>query len=240
MALLGVNIDHVASLRQARHTPYPSPIEAARLCEEAGADGITVHLREDRRHIQDADVIALKKSIRTRLNLEMAVTKEMVLFAENICPRTVCFVPEKREELTTEGGLDVCRFKDEISAAIQRLNKSGIDVSLFIEADPQQIEMSKEVGAQMVEIHTGSYCNATGSDMGRERDKILTGISRAKSIGLICNAGHGLDTKNILPFAAHPDIYEFNIGHSIVSRAVLIGMKAAILEMIDVLKKGNS
>ncbi len=241
MPKLGVNIDHVATLRELRHTKYPEPILAAQLCELAGADGITVHLREDRRHIQDRDVKLLKETIQTRLNLEMAVTNEMVSIASDIRPHSACFVPEKREEKTTEGGLDVVGYERKIADAIKKLNDRGIQVSLFIEPDQKQIEISKTVGAQMIEIHTGRYCEMASSSPGltggsqRELERILSAISHAKSLGLICNAGHGLDYVNILPLAKHLDIYEFNIGHSIISRAVMVGLDRAVREMKELL-----
>src|SRR3989338_14739 len=226
MALLGVNIDHVATLRQLRGTKYPDPLAAAALCEPAGADSITVHLREDRRHIQDRDVEMLKKTLQTRLNLEMAVTEEMVEIACDLRPNSVCLVPEKRQEVTTEGGLDVISLFEPVKNAVLRLNEKGVQVSLFIDPDQKQIEASKKTGAQMVEIHTGSYCSHP-----EELHQILKSIEWAKSCDLICNAGHGLDYINIQPLAKHSDIHEFNIGHSIVSRAVLIGLDQAVRDM---------
>jgi len=236
MAKLGVNIDHVATLRQARGTSYPDPLEAARMCERAGADGITVHLREDRRHIQDRDVLLLKETLQTRLNLEMAVTEEMLSFAQRVVPAYACFVPEKREELTTEGGLDVKRHSTQIKEAVTRLHEKRIQVSLFIDPDPQQIEASKAVGATLVELHTGTYCNARGDAKKKELDTVFSAISHVKSLGMVCNAGHGLDVTNILPLAQHPDIYEFNIGHSIICRAVMVGLDRAVREMATLLK----
>lgn len=231
MAKLGVNIDHIATLRQLRGTKYPDPVSAAAIVELAGADGITVHLREDRRHIQDRDVKLLRETIQTKLNLEMAVTEEMVQIASQIRPDSVCFVPERREEVTTEGGLNVVSFESQILSAVQRLNEKGISVSLFVEPDEKQIEASKRVCAQSVEIHTGTYCNQK-----RGLTEIFQSIAFAKELGLICNAGHGLDYVNILPLAGHPDIYEFNIGHSIISRAVLVGLDRAVREMVQRLR----
>lgn len=231
MPKLGVNIDHVATLRQLRGTKYPDPVSAALICELAGADGITVHLREDRRHIQDRDVRLLRETIQTKLNLEMAVTEEMIQIASDVRPDSVCFVPERRQELTTEGGLNVVSLEPSILSAVQRLNEKGISASLFVEPDQEQIEASKRVGAQSIEIHTGSYCNST-----MDITRIFQSIAFAKGLGLICNAGHGLDYLNILPLAKHPDIDEFNIGHSIISRAVLVGLERAVREMIQLIR----
>src|SRR3989338_1360327 len=237
MALLGVNIDHVATLRQLRGTKYPDPLAAAALCEPAGADSITVHLREDRRHIQDRDVEMLKKTLQTRLNLEMAVTEEMVEIACDLRPNSVCLVPEKRQEVTTEGGLNVASLFEGVKDAVLRLNEKGIQVSLFIDPDQKQIEASKKTGSQMVEIHTGRYCSAftrhpeRSEGSSQELNQILRSIEWAKSCDLICNAGHGLDTINIKPLAKHPTIHEFNIGHSIICRAVLVGLEQAVREM---------
>ncbi len=236
MPKLGVNIDHIATLRQLRGTKFPEPVQAAAICELSGADGITVHLREDRRHICDRDVKLLRETIQTKLNLEMAVTEEMIGIASNLQPDTVCFVPERREELTTEGGLHVISGENQIKSAIQRLNEKAIAVSLFVEPDFHQIEASKKVGAQMVEIHTGKYCNAKPHDQKEELVKILKSIQFAKELNLICNAGHGLDYQNILPLAKHPDIYEFNIGHSIICRAVLAGLEQAVREMVSLMR----
>lgn len=237
MALLGVNIDHVATLRQLRHTLFPDPLEAARICELAGAHSITVHLREDRRHIQDSDVRMLRGKLQTRLNLEMAVTEEMISIACDIKPNSVCLVPEKRQEVTTEGGLDVISLSETVKNAVLRLNEKGIQVSLFIDPDQKQIEASQKTGAQMVEIHTGEYCRAYYDEGSwRQHDQILKSIQWAKSCDLICNAGHGLDYENIKSLAQHPDIHEFNIGHSIICRAVLVGLDQAVREMLALLK----
>ncbi len=236
MPKLGVNIDHIATLRQLRGTKFPEPVQAAGICELAGADGITVHLREDRRHICDRDVRLLRETIQTKLNLEMAVTEEMVQIASDLHPDTVCFVPERREEITTEGGLNVISNENRIRSAIERLKERGIAVSLFIEPDFHQIEASKKVGAEMVEIHTGKYCGAKPYDRKQELEKILKSIQHAKEAGLTCNAGHGLDYQNILPLARHPYIHEFNIGHSIICRAVLVGLEQAVREMVGLIR----
>jgi len=236
MALLGVNIDHVATIREVRGTRYPDPVAAAVLCELAGADSITVHLREDRRHIQDRDARLLKETIQTRLNLEMALTEEMISIAESIRPHSVCFVPEKRQELTTEGGLDVIRHQDAIQQAILRLNEMGISVSLFIDPDQAQIESARRAGAQMVELHTGRYCDARADRCRRELHLLQEAVGWVADCGLICNAGHGLTLDNILPLAKDTRIHEFNIGHSIISRAVLIGLERAVYEMAALVK----
>lgn len=228
MPKLGVNIDHIATLRQLRGTKFPEPVIAAGICELAGADSITVHLREDRRHIQDRDVKLLRETIQTRLNLEMAVTEGMITFAQYIQPDSVCFVPEKRQEVTTEGGLDVLSNEKEIQEAIFILNESRINVSLFVDPDQKQIEAAKRVGAKTVEIHTGRYCNEGKNE---DLDNIFSAIHYAHRLQLICNAGHGLDYVNILPLAKIPLIHEFNIGHSIISRAVLVGLNQAVREM---------
>ena len=236
MAKLSVNIDHVATLREVRGAVYPDPVVAAAICELAGADGITVHLREDRRHIKDRDVDILRKTLQTRLNLEMALTDEMISLAERLRPDIVCLVPEKREELTTEGGLDVQNHVSEIKDAILRLNEKGIFVSLFVDPDPAQIEAAKSTGTQIVEIHTGRYCNATREMEKKELHKIEKAIAIAKDFQLICNAGHGLNIFNIKPLAGHPDIHEFNIGHSIIARAMFIGLERAVQEMVEILR----
>ena len=238
MALLGVNIDHVATLRQLRKTKFPEPLLAAGICELAGADSITVHLREDRRHIQDRDVWLLKDTLQIRLNLEMAATEEMIQIACEVRPYSVCVVPEKRQEVTTEGGLDVVSLFESVKDAVLRLHEKGIQVSLFIDPDQKQIEASQKTGAPMVELHTGRYCShperphAWGSEGSQEELKnILSSIQYAKELNLICNAGHGLDYVNIKPLAKYPDIHEFNIGHSIICRAVLVGLDQAVREM---------
>lgn len=221
MTLLGINIDHVATLRQARGTSYPDILKAAWEAEEGGADGITVHLREDRRHIQLADVEILKKNIRTRLNLEMAATEEMVEIALRIQPAYCCIVPEKREELTTEGGLDIVRDENYIKTVCARLRDAGIHVSLFINAELNQIDAAKRVGAPFIEIHTGEY----------ELAKIESAAAYAQKIGLKVNAGHGLNYENVQPIAKIPGIVELNIGHSVVAEAIFCGIKNAVQKM---------
>lgn len=236
MARLGINIDHIARIRQTRGTYYPDPVVAAAICELAGADGITVHLRQDRRHIQDTDLVRLKESVQTHLNLEMGLTDEMISIAEKVMPDAVCFVPERKEELTTEGGLDVVRFQDVLEDAILRLNEKRIRVSIFLEPDPFQIEAAKRVGAQCIEIHTGRYCELKGEKREKELQRIFEAASYTKKLELICHAGHGLDTMNIRALAKNSDICEFNIGHSIISRAVMIGLSKAVREMIQILR----
>ncbi|KIP98236.1 MULTISPECIES: pyridoxine 5'-phosphate synthase [Pseudomonas] len=230
--LLGVNIDHVATLRQARGTRYPDPVKAALDAEEAGADGITVHLREDRRHIQERDVRLLKDVLQTRMNFEMGVTDFMLDFAEEIRPEHVCLVPETRQELTTEGGLDVAGQEARIAAAVQRLAAAGSEVSLFIDADPRQIEASKRVGAPAIELHTGRYADAHDPQQAAaELQRIREGVALGVSLGLVVNAGHGLHYHNVEPVAAIPGINELNIGHALVSHALFVGFKDAVREM---------
>ena len=230
--LLGVNIDHIATLRQARGTRYPDPSQAAIEAEEAGADGITVHLREDKRHIQDRDVILLNDILQTRMNLEMAATDEMVAFAVKINPAHCCLVPERREELTTEGGLDVVSQEARVQAVTQQLNTQGIQVSLFIDPDPVQIEAAVRCGAAAIEIHTGHYADATNEQQRQiELSRISDGVAFALKQGLVVNAGHGLHYHNVEEIAAIPGINELNIGHAIIARAVFTGLKQAIWEM---------
>ena len=230
--LLGVNIDHVATLRQARGTRYPDPVKAALDAEEAGADGITVHLREDRRHIQERDVRVLKEVLQTRMNFEMGVTEEMMAFAEEIRPAHVCLVPETRQELTTEGGLDVAGQEARIKAAVERLAKVGSEVSLFIDPDERQIEASKRVGAPAIELHTGRYADAhTPEEAARELQRIQDSVALGLKLGLIVNAGHGLHYHNVEPVAAIPGINELNIGHALVAHALFVGFKQAVAEM---------
>ena len=232
MILLGVNIDHVATVRQARGTEYPSPVEAALAAESAGADFITLHLREDRRHIQDRDVVALRKALRTRMNLEAAVTPEMIRFARRVRPRDVCLVPERRAELTTEGGLDVAHHFKRVERACRDLGAAGIRVSLFIDAEAAQIDAAKRAGAPVVELHTGRYAGARGSRrQGTELGKIRAAAGYAAGKGLQVNAGHGLNYHNVRPIAAIDGIRELNIGHSIVARSVFVGMAQAVREM---------
>ena len=229
--LLGVNIDHVATLRQARGIRYPDPVQAAIDAEEAGADGITLHLREDRRHIQDRDVRMIKEVLQTRMNLEMAVTEEMIAIAEEICPEAVCLVPEKREEVTTEGGLDVVGLFDSVANACDRMAKTNIEVSLFIDPELDQIDASVKAGAPVIELHTGAYAEATGEVMLAELQRLKKATEYALSKGLIVNAGHGLNYQNVEPVAAITGINELNIGHSIIGRAVFSGLKGAVKEM---------
>ncbi|MCK4622025.1 MAG: pyridoxine 5'-phosphate synthase [Desulfuromonadales bacterium] len=237
MAKLGVNIDHIATIRQARGIDEPDPIAAAMLAEFAGAHGITVHLREDRRHIQDRDVELLRKTIKTRLNLEMALTDEMIAIALKILPDAVTLVPEGRHELTTEGGLDVNLLRATLKQKIVLLKQAGIVVSLFVEPDLEQIKTSYKVGADYIEIHTGSYCEMrTEVDRREQLRRIELAISAARKLGLGVNAGHGLNYRNIGPVVALKGIEEFNIGHSIVARAALVGMERAVREMLELLK----
>lgn len=230
--LLGVNIDHIATLRNARGTSYPEPAHAAAVAEHAGADGITIHLREDRRHIIDRDVYLLKQTLATRMNFEMAVTEEMLKIAEEVKPEFCCLVPEKREELTTEGGLDVLGQLDKISEAVNRLDAVGTQTSLFIDADMAQIEAAKATGAPYIEIHTGQYAEANNeADAEVELERLIQGIKYAHSIGLKVNAGHGLHYHNVKPIAAIEEIIELNIGHAIIARAVIDGLAKAVADM---------
>ncbi|MFK5984730.1 MAG: pyridoxine 5'-phosphate synthase [Pseudomonadota bacterium] len=228
---LGVNIDHIATLRQARGTIYPDPVQAAILAEEAGADSITLHLREDRRHIQDRDVIVLKDILQTKMNLEMAVTDEMLTIAEQIQPADCCLVPEKRQELTTEGGLDVFSQQQKITDACSRLAAAGVQVSLFIDADKKQIDAAVEAGAPVIEIHTGHYADLTAKAQQDALDTIKDSVEYAHSLGLQVNAGHGLHYHNVQALAVLPQIVELNIGHAIIARAVFTGLKEAVAEM---------
>ncbi len=228
---LGVNIDHVATLRNARGTVYPDPVEAAVLAEQAGADAITLHLREDRRHIRDADLEAIRPKITTRMNLESAVTEEMVAIACRIRPHDVCLVPERREEVTTEGGLDVIRYFDEVRSAVDKLIRHDIRVSLFIDADDEQIKASAETGATVIELHTGRYADTEGDEQQKEYERICRAVTTGVQQGLKVNAGHGLHYTNVQAIAAIPDIAELNIGHAIVAHAVFVGWTNAIREM---------
>jgi pyridoxine 5-phosphate synthase len=232
MINLGVNLDHVATVRQARGTVYPDIVEAAWAAERGGADGITVHLREDRRHIQDADVVALLGAVRTKVNLEMAVTPEMVAIACRLSPADVCLVPERRQELTTEGGLDVAGNHAAVGDAVRRLRDAGVRVSLFVDADPEQIDAARRIAAAAVEVHTGRYTDAR-DDAARSAElaRVRAAVERAAATGLIVNAGHGLTLENVEPIAALPAIHELNIGHSIVARALFVGVEAATREM---------
>ena len=229
---LGVNIDHVATLRNARGTVYPDPLQAALLAEDAGADAITLHLREDRRHIKDADVEKIRPQLRTRMNLESAVTPEMIDFACRIRPQDVCLVPERREEVTTEGGLDVVRYFAQVSAAVKQLQAEGIRVSLFIDAEAEQIQAAAEAGAPVIELHTGRYADAHAELEARgELQRIEAGVREGVRRGLKVNAGHGLHYTNVQAIAAIPDIAELNIGHAIVAHAVFAGWQNAVREM---------
>ncbi|WP_156293369.1 pyridoxine 5'-phosphate synthase [Serratia oryzae] len=230
--LLGVNIDHIATLRNARGTQYPDPVQAAFIAEQAGADGITVHLREDRRHITDRDVRILRQTIQTRMNLEMAVTDEMLDIAIELKPHFCCLVPEKRQEVTTEGGLDVAGQLDKMTVAVERLSQAGILVSLFIDADPRQIDAAVAVGAPYIEIHTGAYAEAQGElAVQAELKRIAQAATYAARKGLKVNAGHGLTYHNVQPIAAMPEMHELNIGHAIIVQAVMSGLPAAVAEM---------
>ncbi len=238
MTKLGVNIDHVATLRQARGVRYPDPITAAGIVELAGANGIVAHLREDRRHMQDRDITLLREVIQTQFNLEMAGTSEMVQIALSVKPEVVTLVPEKREELTTEGGLDVVRLFKPLRRAVQRLQKGGILVSLFIDPERDQIKASEEVGANAIEIHTGRYCDAkASSETEEEFKKILVAVEEASYRNLRIAAGHGLHYHNVRRIAEIQEIEELNIGHSIVARSVFVGLDQAVREMIALLKK---
>lgn len=239
MAHLGVNIDHVATLRQARGTVYPEPAVAAGMAELGGAAQITIHLREDRRHIQDRDLEILRQTLTTGLNLEMAATDEMVKIACRTKPDEVCLVPEKREELTTEGGLDVAKNIKQITEATKLLKKSGIIVSLFIEPAPEQVAAAAETGAQAVELHTGRYADKSSAGARKELDRIIRAARQAYGLGLIVNAGHGLHYTNTAPIAAIPGIAMLNIGHSIIARAVLVGLQQATREMAEIVAKAS-
>ncbi len=228
---LGVNIDHVATVRNARGTAYPDPIRAALVAEQAGADVITLHLREDRRHIKDADVIALRPQLMTRMNLEAAVTQEMIDFACRIAPQDVCLVPERREEVTTEGGLDVVRYYQQVEQAVRQLQGEGIRVSLFIDAEQDQIAAAAALGAPVIELHTGRYAEAEGEAQARELARIEAGTRFAVARGLKVNAGHGLHYTNVQPIAAIAEIGELNIGHAIVAHALFAGFENAVREM---------
>jgi pyridoxine 5-phosphate synthase len=230
--LLGVNIDHVATLRQARGTRYPDPVFAALQAEQAGADSITLHLREDRRHIRERDVLTLRNMLLTRMNLEMAVTEDMLAFAEKVKPEDCCLVPERREELTTEGGLDVVSQESRIRDACARLDEAGVKVSLFIDADTLQIEAAKRCGAPAIEIHTGHYADATDrDDRQKEFKKIIEAVELGHELGLQVNAGHGLNYQNVGRVAAIQHIRELNIGHAIIGEAVFIGLQQAVAKM---------
>ena len=238
---LGVNIDHIATLRQARGTKYPSLIEAARICEESGADSITLHLREDRRHIQDDDVEALKQSLTTKMNLEMAATDEMLKIATLISPEDCCLVPEKRQELTTEGGLDVVSQLSRLKEVCAELNSNHIKTSLFIDAEKDQIDAAVDCGAPIIEIHTGHYANASdGEELNLELQRIIVASEYAHSIGLQVNAGHGLTMNNTKAIAAINNMVELNIGHSIIARSLFVGLANATSEMKQLLQEARN
>jgi pyridoxine 5-phosphate synthase len=228
---LGVNIDHVATLRQARRAAYPDPMYAALVAEEAGADSITLHLREDRRHIQDRDVTAMRAALKTRMNLEMAVTDEMIRIAHAVAPQDCCLVPESRQEITTEGGLDVAGQLARVGDAVKALGAAGIRVSLFIDPETAQIEAAKRCGAPVIELHTGTYAETAGGAQAREFERLRSAATLAASLGLTVNAGHGLHYHNVEPIAAIPEIVELNIGHSIVARALIDGLPKAVRDM---------
>ena len=236
--LLGVNIDHVATLRNARGEGNPNLLDAAKICVDAGARGLTTHLREDRRHIVDEDVYTIKKELKCRLNLEMAATQEMQKIALDLLPDACCIVPEKREEVTTEGGLEVYKNKEYLKDFIAPLIKNGIEVSLFIAPDENQVKASAEIGAKFIELHTGCYSRAFGTDMEEvEFNKLLNATKLAQSLGLTVNAGHGLDYKNVHRMHEIPNLHELNIGHSIISRAIFVGLETAVKEMKDLVYK---
>lgn len=238
--LLGVNIDHVATLRNARGTAYPDPVQAAFVAEQAGADGITVHLREDRRHITDRDVRLLRQTLQTRMNLEMAVTEEMLAIACELRPHFCCLVPEKRQEVTTEGGLDVAGQLPRMTSAVARLHEAGILVSLFIDPDRAQIDAAVAVGAPYIEIHTGAYADAQDDTLRQQEwARIRDAVVYAASKGLKVNAGHGLTYHNVQAIAALPEIYELNIGHAIIGRAVMSGLADAVAEMKALLREAR-
>ena len=238
--LLGVNIDHVATLRQARGTIYPDPVQAAFVAEHAGADGITIHPREDGRHILERDVRIMAKTLQTRMNLEMAVTERMLALAEEVRPAACCLVPEKREELTTEGGLDVAGQEDHIRAAVARLAAIGSEVSLFIDPDAAQIDAAVRTGAPVIELHTGAYADAESPEEAQaELERIRVAAAYAADKGLIVNAGHGLHYHNVEPIAAIPQMNELNIGHAIIARAVFSGLETAVRDMLALLEKAR-
>jgi pyridoxine 5-phosphate synthase len=237
---LGINIDHVATLRNARGTIYPDPIKAVRLAEEAGADLITLHLREDRRHIKDADLIAIRPLIKTRMNLECAVTPEMINIACKVKPHDVCLVPEKREEVTTEGGLDVVGHFEAVKAATKQLQEAGIRVSLFIDPDRKQIQAAQDLGATVIELHTGRYADLSGPEQATELERIRAAAQFGVSIGLRVNAGHGLHEGNVMPIAAIAEFSELNIGHAIVAEAIFKGWQKAIIDMKSLMAQGRA
>lgn len=238
--LLGVNIDHIATLRQARGTRYPDPVQAALIAEQAGADGITLHLREDRRHIQERDVELIKQLLQTRMNFEMAVTDWMLEYAEKLRPEQVCLVPEKREELTTEGGLDVASQVEKMTQVCQRLAKAGIEVSLFIDPDEAQIDAAVAAGAPTIELHTGAYAEAEDKKLQeKELERLRAAAAYAVRQGLVVNAGHGLHYHNVEPIAALPGLNELNIGHALIAHALFVGLDAAVKEMQALIQRAK-
>jgi pyridoxine 5-phosphate synthase len=239
MTRLHVNVDHVATLRQQRGTQYPDPVTAAALAELAGADGITVHLREDRRHIQPRDVELLRQTVQSILNLEMAATDQMISTALRIKPEVCTLVPEKRQEQTTEGGLDVVSGREHLAPGVAKLRGGGVRVSLFIDPEPAQVRSSKEVGAQMVELHTGDYCRQRGEDKERELDKLRAAARQARGLGLMVAAGHGLSYTDVGPVAAIAEVEELNIGHGLICRAVLVGLERAVHDMHRAIRSGE-
>ena len=237
---LGINIDHVATLRQARRADYPDPVHAALLAEQAGADSITVHLREDRRHIQDRDVRSLRPLLQTRMNLEMAVTEEMLGLACELRPADCCLVPEQRMEVTTEGGLDAAAQVPRLQEAAQRLAAAGVRLSLFIDPEPRQVEAAARIGAPAIELHTGAYAEASGAGQAAELSRLLASAQLGARLGLSVHAGHGLHYHNVEPIAAIAQITELNIGHSIIARAIAEGMARAVREMKELMRKARS
>jgi pyridoxine 5-phosphate synthase len=237
---LGVNIDHVATLRQARRGRYPDPVYAALIAEESGADSITLHLREDRRHIQDRDVTAMREALQTRMNLEMAVTDEMIRIAQKVLPQDCCLVPESRQEITTEGGLNVLGQAARVGDAVKALGASGIRVSLFIDPDPEQIEAAQRAAAPAIELHTGAYADSMGAARAREFERLCAAAKFAARLGLVVNAGHGLNYHNVEPIAAIPEIVELNIGHAIVARAVADGLAKAVRDMKQLMRAARA
>lgn len=237
--LLGFNIDHIINIRQARFTPYPDLLETVQTVEQAGADAITLHLREDRRHIQDEDVYLVRKHCQTRMNLEMAATDEMTRIASDVLPEDVCVVPEKREELTTEGGLDVIGQFERIQKVTQQLNQHNIRVSLFIEPNIEHIRRVPDIGAPVIELHTGRYANLSGDAQKQELDRIIEAAAFAEECGIQVNAGHGLDNKNTPAIAAIPQMQELNIGHYLVARAVFVGIPQAVHEMKQIMTEAH-
>jgi pyridoxine 5-phosphate synthase len=237
---LGINIDHVATVRQARRAPYPDPVHAALLAEQAGADNITLHLREDRRHIQDRDVRSLRPLLLTRMNLEMGLTAEMLDIAVDVRPHDVCLVPENRLEITTEGGLDVATDVERVAQGVRKLADAGIRVALFIAPDIAQVDAAKRSGAPVIELHTGSYAEASGPAQARELERLASAARHAASLGLEVHAGHGLTYNNVLPVAAIREIVELNIGHCIIARAIFTGLERAVRDMKALMKEARN